>query len=172
MKNITHDQHPNYAGPVFKEASEILGVKLTAVPVDAYRSLAVMGARQRILAKAVAAALAAGNCTTLFQFELVPASAMRMVNQVSENSGRTVFETYFGQTSNDDDERMLDIVGSDSLAVSKHKPANAHLINLLHFHRNAMTSELHAQQEINARDNATHRDFTVASEKGVKFKLA
>ena len=34
-----------------------------------------------------------------------------------------------------------------------------------------MISELHAQQEINARDNAAHQDFIVASEKGVKFKL-
>ena len=83
MKSITHDQHPSYTG---------LGVKLAAVPVGASRSLAVMGARQRILAKAVAAALAAGNCTTLFEFELVLASAMRMVNQVNKTSGRTVFK--------------------------------------------------------------------------------
>ena len=66
----------------------------------------------------------------------------------------------------------MDTVGCDALAVSKHRPADAQLINLLHFRRDAMISELHAQQEIDARDNAAHQDFTVASGKGVKFKLA
>ena len=172
MKNITHDQHPGYASAVFKEVCAILGVKLTAVPVDASRSLAVMGARQRILAKAIAAAQAAGNCSTLFEYELVLASAMQMVNQVNQTSGRTVYEKYFGQSPNDAAELMLESKGHDTLALSKYKPADAHLINLLHFHRNAMVAELHAQQEINARDNAAHQDFTVASEKGVKFKLS
>ena len=171
MKIITHDQHPGYATAVFREVCAILGVKLTAVQVDVSRSFAVMGARQRILAKAVAAAVAAGNCSTLFEYELVLASAMQMVNQVNQTSGCTV-EKYFGQSPNGAAELMLESKEHDTLTLSKYKPADAHLINLLHFHRNEMVAELHAQQEINARDNAAYQDATVASEKGVKFKLS
>ena len=127
MKNITHDRHPGYASAVFKEVCAILGVKLTATPVDNSRSLAVMGARQRILAKAVVAASAAGNCSTLFEFELVLASAMQMVNQIHQTSGSTVDEKYFGQSPNDAAELMLERDGHDSLALSEYKPGDAAL---------------------------------------------